>query len=238
VTFGRVAGTALADVAFGRLRGEFTAAADPARAPAMAAYMRDQFPFLGIPAPAQRRLAATALRDLPVPEEEDVVAFTATCWAAPEREFQYAACEYAIRHVRRCSAQFLDHTRTLLTTKSWWDTVDALAANVVGSLVRTHPPLVTVTDDWIDDTDHWLARTAIIHQLHAKERTDTARLFGYCARRAGDREFFIRKAIGWALREYSKTDAAAVRQFVAGHPELSPLSTREALKWLQRKERV
>jgi 3-methyladenine DNA glycosylase AlkD len=238
VAIGRVAGTALADVAVDRLRAAFASAADPARAVAMAAYMRDQFAFFGVPAPAQRRLAATALGDLPAPDEADVVAFTAACWAAPERELQYAACDYAIRHVRRCRDRFLDHTRTLLTTKSWWDTVDALAANVVGPLVRSHPPLISVMDDWIDDEDQWLARTAIIHQLHAKERTDSTRLFGYCARRAGDRAFFIRKAIGWALREYSKTDADSVRQFVATHPELSPLSAREALKWLDRKERL
>jgi len=204
----------------------------------MAAYMRHQFTFFGIPAPAQRRLAASVWRDLPAPTEADVVAFTAACWAEPERELQYAACDYAIRHVRVCGAGFLEHVRTLLTTKSWWDTVDALAASVVGPLVIAHPPLVTVMDDWIDDDDRWLARTAIIPQLHAKDRTDTARLFGYCARRAGDREFFIAKAIGWALREYSKTDAGAVREFVTTHPELSPLSAREALKWLQRKERV
>jgi len=139
--------------------------------------------------------------------------------------------------VRRCGDAFLGHTRILLTTKSWWDTVDALAANVVGPLVRANPPLVAVMDEWIVDGDHWLVRTAILHQLHARGRTDTDRLFGYCTRRAGDREFFVRKAIGWALREYSKTDAAAVRQFVTTHPELSPLSAREALRWLQRKER-
>jgi 3-methyladenine DNA glycosylase AlkD len=220
-----------------RLGDAFNGAADPGRASAMAAYMRDQFAFFGIPTPLQRRLAATALRDLPAPEEADVVALTAACWAAPQREYQYAGCDYAIRHVRRCTDRFLGHTRTLLTTKSWWDTVDALAANVVGPLVRANPPLVAVMDEWIDDGDHWLVRTAILHQLHARERTDADRLFGYCMRRAGDREFFVRKAIGWALREYSKTDAAAVRQFVATHPELSPLSAREALKWLQRRER-
>jgi 3-methyladenine DNA glycosylase AlkD len=230
--------TALAEATMVRLRDAFAGAADPERAVAMAAYMRDQFPFLGIPSPAQRRLAMTALRALPSPDEADVVAFTTVCWAASEREYQYAACDYAIRHVRRCGETFLDHTRILLTTKSWWDTVDALAANVVGPLVRAYPPLVAVMDDWIDGDDVWLVRTAIIHQLHARDRTDATRLFGYCARRAGDREFFVRKAIGWALREHSKTDAAAVRQFVATHPELSPLSAREALKWLQRRELV
>jgi 3-methyladenine DNA glycosylase AlkD len=230
--------TALADAALERLRAAFAGAADPERAPAMAAYMRGQFAFLGIPTPVQRRVATAAFRDLPPPTEADVVAFTAACWAEPAREYQYAACDYAIRHRGRCSAGFLDHTCTLLTTKSWWDTVDALAANLVGPLVQAHPPLVAVMDEWIDDDNDWLVRTALIHQLHAKDRTDTDRLFGYCARRAGDTEFFVRKAIGWALREYSKTDAEAVIHFVATHSELSPLSAREALKWLVRKERA
>jgi 3-methyladenine DNA glycosylase AlkD len=230
--------TALADAAMGRLREAFTAAAAPGRAPAMAAYMRDQFPFLGLPTPVQRGLARAALRDLAAPDEADVVALTTASWALPEREYQYAGCDYAIGHVLRCGPGFLDHARTLLITKSWWDTVDALAANVVGPLVRAHPVLVPVMDDWIDDDNEWLVRTAITHQLHAKDSTDTARLFGYCSRRAGDREFFVRKAIGWALREYSKTDAEAVVAFVATHGELSSLSAREALKWLRRKERV
>ena len=230
--------TALADAAMERLQVAFVAAADPGRAPAMAAYMRDRFPFLGLPTPVQRRAARAALGELPPPDDADIVALTAACWAMPEREYQYAGCDYAIRYWTRAGPGFLHHTRTLLITKSWWDTVDALATNVVGPLVRAHPALVTVMDDWIDDDNDWLVRTAIIHQLHAKDRTDTARLFGYCRRRAADREFFVRKAIGWALREYSKTDADAVAQFVATHGELSPLSAREALKWLQRKERV
>ena len=131
--------TALADAAMGQLRGVFTAAADPDRAPAMAAYMRDQFPFLGLPTPVQRRLARATLRELPAPDEADVVALTTACWAMPEREYQYAGCDYAIRHGRRCGPGFVDHVRTLLITKSWWDTVDALAANVVGPLCGPHP---------------------------------------------------------------------------------------------------
>ena len=235
MTRARGAATALADTAMERLRQAFTSAADPDRAAAMAAYMREQFPFLGVPVPVQRRLASEALRDLRTPSEREVIAFTTACWAAPEREFQYAGCDYAARHVGRGGIDLLTHTVGLLTAKSWWDTVDALAANVVGPLVRADPMRAVVTDGWIDHENHWLVRTAILHQLHAKERTDTQRLFGYCARRAGDREFFVRKAIGWALREYSKTDAGAVRQFVATHPELSALSAREALKWLPRK---
>jgi 3-methyladenine DNA glycosylase AlkD len=218
------------------LRAAFRVAADPERAATMAAYMRDQFPFLGLPAPRYRRLAAEVLRSAPVPTEADVVAFTTACWAADEREYQYVACDYAIRHVRRCTPAFLDHARYLITTKSWWDTVDALASRIVGALVEAEPRLVATMDDWIEDDDIWLARTALLHQLHYKGRTDAARLFRYCERRAADREFFLRKAIGWALREYSKTDETGVRRFVMTHRgKLSPLSAREALKWLDRK---
>jgi 3-methyladenine DNA glycosylase AlkD len=228
----------LAVIAVERLRAAFVPARDPARAEAMAAYMRDRYPFLGLPAPEQRRLARVALAGLPAPSEADVVAVTAACWAEPEREYQYAACDYAIRHVRRCGPGFLDHAGALITDKSWWDTVDALASRVVGALVLAHPPLGAAMDAWIDADDIWLARAALIHQLGYGARTDQARLFRYCERRAGDTEFFIRKAIGWALRQHSKTDAAAVRRFVAEHrDELSGLSAREALKWLDRPPR-
>ena len=99
----------------------------------------------------------------------------------------------------------------LITTKSWWDTVDALASRTVGALVLADPALRKTMDRWIRSDDIWIARTAILHQLFYKEATDTSRLFDYCLLRAGDNEFFIRKAIGWALREYSKTDEVAVR---------------------------
>jgi 3-methyladenine DNA glycosylase AlkD len=91
-------------------------------------------------------------------------------------------------------------------------------------------------DEWIGSADMWLARAALLHQLHYRDGTDADRLFRYCERRAADREFFLRKAIGWALREYSKTDAVAVRRFLALHSDvLAPLSVREALKWLDRR---
>jgi 3-methyladenine DNA glycosylase AlkD len=90
-------------------------------------------------------------------------------------------------------------------------------------------------DDWVEAENFWLARTAILHQLSAKRSTDAERLFRYCSVRSADKEFFIRKAIGWALREYSKTDERAVRSFVEDNAELSPLSRTEALKWLERR---
>ncbi len=109
--------------------------------------------------------------------------------------------------------------------------MDALAAHLVGPLVARHPELVSTMDAWIEDEDMWLVRTAILHQLGYKEATDAARLFRYCTAQAEHRDFFIRKAIGWALREYGKTDPAGVRGYVRAHEsQLSALSIREALK--------
>jgi 3-methyladenine DNA glycosylase AlkD len=215
----------------GRLTAAFEAAADPDRAVSMRAYMRDQFTFLGIPSPVQRTLAREVLAGLMPPTEADLGAVGLACWARDEREYQHFACGWLRRHVRICSPAFIDTTRHLIVKRSWWDTVDALAANVVGPLVTRHPPLVSTMDSWIRDENLWLARTALLHQLRYREATDAARLFEYCALRADHRDFFIRKAIGWALREYGKTAPDRVRAFVHTHERrLSPLSVREALK--------
>lgn len=131
----------------------------------------------------------------------------------------------------RCSSGFLPVTRHLITTVSWWDTVDALAAHVVGGLVAADPKLTADMDAWIVDDDLWVARTALLHQLRYKDHTDTRRLFAYCLRQSGHTDFFIRKAIGWCLREYAKTDPEAVREFLARERgRFAPLSVREALK--------
>jgi 3-methyladenine DNA glycosylase AlkD len=157
--------------------------------------MRDQFPFLGLPAPRQRALARTVLAGLDPPGEADLRAVALACWALPEREFQYFACDWLRRHAAACSAGFVDTARYLLTTKPWWDTVDALAAHLVGPLVRRHPSLLSTMDSWAADEDMWLVRTAILHQLTYQAATDTDRLFGYCAAQAGHRDFFIRNTL-------------------------------------------
>jgi 3-methyladenine DNA glycosylase AlkD len=212
-----------------RLESTYRAAADPALAVGMRAYMRDQFPFLGLRAPRQEALARTVLAGLARPSEGDLVAVARACWALPEREFQYFACGYLRRYQAVASSRFLPVVRDLVTTKSWWDTVDALAAHVVGPLVRRDPDLVSTMDSWIAGDDLWLTRTAILHQLAYGAHTDEARLFRYCAARADHPDFFIRKAIGWALRQYAKTSPRAVQSFVDATP-LSGLSRREALK--------
>jgi len=224
-------GTELSRLVLDGLTAAYGAAADPERAVSMRAYMRDQFPFLGIPGPRQAHLTRAVLAGVGRPTEDDLRAVALGCWALPEREYQYFACGLLRRHVKVCSAAFLDTTRHLIVTKSWWDTVDALAAHVVGPLVARHHELVSTMDDWIAEENLWLARTALLYQMRYKENTDATRLFHYCLTQAGHRDFFIRKAIGWALREYAKTEPAAVRTFVRAHePRLSPLSIREALK--------
>ena len=155
----------------------------------------------------------------------------ACCWRLPEREYQYFAVDLLRRYVRRLSSGFLPVARNLVTTVPWWDTVDALAAHVVGGLVAADPALTADMDAWIEDDDLWVARTALLHQLRYGERTDAGRLFAYCLRQSGHPDFFVRKAIGWCLREYAKTDPDAVRDFLAREGgRFAPLSVREALK--------
>ncbi|MFF4249247.1 DNA alkylation repair protein [Streptomyces sp. NPDC001822] len=223
--------SALADTVLYRLVRVYPEAADPERAAQAAAYMKNVAPFLGIPAPRRRELSRTVLAGTDRPDETDLTAIALRCWELPEREYQYFAADLLRRHSARCSAGFLPVLRHLVSTVPWWDTVDVLAAHVAGPLVMAEPELRTAMDDWIEDDSVWIGRTALLHQLRYRERTDTGRLFGYCLLRAGHPDFFIRKAIGWALREYAKTAPDAVRDFVDGaRDRLSPLSVREALK--------
>ena len=165
------------------------------------------------------------------PTEEELTEALHALWALDEREYQYVGCDVLARHQRVCGEEFLaGQAEWLIQTKSWWDTVDGLRAAVVGPLVSRHDELVAVMWRWVDSDDIWLVRSAIIHQLGYGRRTDEERLFGLCARRAGHPDFFVRKAIGWALREYAKYAPDAVRAFVAAHRnQLAPLSAREAL---------
>ncbi|MBL1082988.1 DNA alkylation repair protein [Streptomyces actinomycinicus] len=223
--------SALADTVLERLTAAYGAAADPARASAMRAYMKDVAPFLGIPTTARRALSRTVLAGTPRPDEADCTAVALRCWELPEREYHYFAVDFLRRHAGRCSSGFLPVTRYLVGTVPWWDTVDLLAAHVVGALVAADPGLTADMDAWITDGDLWIVRTALLHQLRHKERTDTGRLFAYCLLQSGHPDFFIRKAVGWALREYAKTDPEAVRAFMGRERgRFAPLTVREALK--------
>ena len=214
---------------------------DPDRAPAMAAYMRHQFPFLGVAAPAQQDAYREATAGLPRQLPEPLVAAVAAeLWRRPEREHQYLACHLVNRHAssRSATAALLGTLESLLATRPWWDTVDSLAAHAVGDVVRRNPELRTTMDRWVRGDDMWLSRSALLHMNRWKNATDQEWLFAACLHLAGHQDFFVRKAIGWALRELTKTDEAAVVAFVEAHrDELSGLSRREALMWLERRRR-
>jgi 3-methyladenine DNA glycosylase AlkD len=216
-----------------RLDDRLRPAADPVRAAGQAAYMRNQFPFLGLSAPVLRKLEREARKGLPRPSEGDLRSIATALWSRPEREFHYVARSYLVSNGAVPGPGFVPTLRELITTKSWWDTIDPLATRFTGGLVSRHPSLVELMDQWSRDDDMWLVRTAILHQLHYGAATDTDRLFGYCEAQARHGDFFIRKAIGWALRQYARTDPGAVRSFVEAHRStLSGLSVREAMKHL------
>ncbi len=219
-----------------RLRPAFREAADPERAVPMAKYMRDQFPFLGIPAPEHKRLLSAVTRSVGVrPDEADLDAFARGCYREAEREFHYAAVATLRSRSTTLTADSIPLVHHLVVTHSWWDTVDAIASHLAGGIVARHPRTVEVMDCWATSENMWLARTAILHQLRFGAETDAERLFRYCLARADEADFFYRKAIGWALREYARTDPEAVRRFCDRHQaELSALSLREARKKLDR----
>ena len=195
----------------------------------MRAYMKGIAPFLGIPAPERR----AAMKPLGRPTDSELVADCRALMTLPEREFHYVATEAMVSAAPKQSASFLGELEWFIRTTSWWDTVDHLAGGV-GTLVAMHPALVAEMDDWINDSDFWIARVAVLHQLGWRNRTDEQRLFRLCLARAHEKEFFLRKAIGWALRDYAWTNPSAVRRFVDEHrAELSGLTVREATKNLE-----
>lgn len=202
--------------------------ATPERAVGMSAYLKHRFPFLGIPTPARRAATHALIRD----SDERLIPAAQSLWQLPQREYQHVACDLLRKHVGRLGPQDLATLESLVTTKSWWDTVDGLAVTI-GDLVRRHPALAARMDELIVADDFWLRRVALLHQLAWKAETDEARLFDYCLRCTGEKEFFIRKAIGWALRQHARTRPDAVRAFLSANlSALSPLSVREAAKHL------
>ncbi|MCQ9352629.1 DNA alkylation repair protein [Corynebacterium sp. 153RC1] len=197
---------------------------DPVRAAGQSAYLKHQFSFLGV-ATTQRRAATKhivrALRDVGKPE---LLAQTRQLWQMPYREYHYVACDI-LRAYKHPLAP--DELRYFICTHSWWDTVDALV-KVVGANARSGEMLA-----WAKEENLWIRRTAILHQLGMRSETDPQLMAAIIEHNAADQEFFIRKAIGWALREYAKTNPDWVMKFLERTPELSGLSRREALKHLE-----
>jgi 3-methyladenine DNA glycosylase AlkD len=202
--------------------------ADAARASPMAAYMKHHFVYLGIATPQRREACKPLIRAY----DGDLLAAASALWKLNEREYQYVACDLLRQHARKLQANDLAKLEKLVTSKSWWDSVDGLVPSI-GELVLHEPQLSARMDELIAADNFWLQRVAILHQLAWKDKTDQDRLFRYCLHCADDKEFFIRKAIGWALRQHARVAPDAVRAFVKKHQNtLSPLSVREACKHL------
>ncbi|HHQ0294378.1 TPA: DNA alkylation repair protein [Listeria innocua] len=194
----------------------------------MEAYMKNQFPFLGIRATERKKLVADFLRENGMPD--DLLRLVVELFAEEELELQYAAIDLLSRYGKKQASEAIEIYEQLVTTKSWWDTVDGLAGTVVSNHFKLYPDLIPIYNEaWINGDNIWLARTAILFQLKYKEETNDELLFANCEKWLGSKEFFIQKAIGWALRQYAKVDSEAVRVFVNSHT-LAPLSRREALK--------
>lgn len=216
------------------VRCELAGRAVPERAPEMAAYLKTTMPFLGVSAPDIRAVAREAASRFPVADRTGYDAAVLALWRLPNREEKHVAVAVARHHRRFVDAESLPLYERLVREGAWWDFVDEVAQHLVGEALLKDPDAVwPAMDRWIDDEDMWVRRTAILCQNRSKEGTDEARLFAYCLRRAHEREFFVRKAIGWALRQYARTAPVAVRRFLDEHGgELSPLSVREAGKHL------
>ncbi|MBC1229685.1 DNA alkylation repair protein [Listeria booriae] len=202
--------------------------ADSDEKQAMEQYMRNQFVFLGLRSPVRRVLYREFVAEHGKPQ--DVIAVARELYGQPEREFRYMAIDMLSKVVKKQPREMLDFYEQLIVTEPWWDTVDLLASTLVGGHLQLYPDMIEAHNTkWIDGDDIWLARTAILFQLKYKDKTDAALLFANCEKWLDSDEFFIQKAIGWALRQYAKFDANAVLAFVESH-DLAPLSRREALK--------
>ena len=202
--------------------------ADDARA--MKAYMRSRFEFLGVKTPARRKAAKAFFKKHGGADID--WRFVRQAWEHPFREMQYAALDYLETRKNLLCPGDLPQLKKLAQSKSWWDTIDFLD-RLAGGLIAGFPETRPVILQWSRDEDIWLRRLAIDHQLLRKDQTDQHLLEQILVNNLNQTEFFINKAIGWALRDYSKTNPEWVKNFIRQHHgKMAPLSIREASKYL------
>ncbi|MRW84697.1 DNA alkylation repair protein [Pseudoduganella sp. FT26W] len=200
---------------------------DAARAPAMRAYMRGQFDFLGVGTPQRRAAAKPQIRALKGADADQLLAHARALWRLPQREYHYVALDLLALHWKELAVSDIPALLELVQDKSWWDSVDALAG-IIGDVLRGQHDYM---DAALQDKNIWVRRIALLHQLGWRDKTDVQRLFSYSLALAHEKEFFIQKAIGWALRDYARHAPDAVRSFTHKEKErLAPLSFREANK--------
>jgi 3-methyladenine DNA glycosylase AlkD len=210
----------------------FEANRNEANAGPMEKYMKNHFPYLGIKKPQRSQLEKQFFQETGLLKEPFNQEFIRELWAKDEREYQYTALVYLEKSLNKLEKTDLPFMEELMKTKSWWDTVDAIAPKPVGKIAEKFPEVVAETiDGWAIHENLWLRRAALLFQLKYKGNTNEELLYQYIRLNAESKEFFIQKAIGWALREYSKTNSASVKKFIEA-TKLAPLSVREGSKYL------
>ena len=197
---------------------------------AQKAYMRNQFEFYGIKTPLRHEIQKPFLAKSYLPPKTDLEEIIKTLWNKPQREYQFIAQELVFKYTQ----QFVENDIVLLefmvTHKSWWDTVDYIAVKLIGAYFTRFPEqLDNYIDRWLTSGNIWLQRCCLLYQLKSKDKMDTQRLQYIIQKLLGSKEFFINKAIGWVLREYSRTNPKWVRDFTENNA-LAKLSRREALR--------
>jgi len=216
------------------LKNSFEKNANPSQAVPMKKYMRDQFEYLGIQTPKSKILQKEFYDKYGLPEIADLDSILRDLWSLPQREFQYVAVGLLGRCDKQIPAKFIKTIEYLIVTKSWWDTVDSIAGGTVGMHFKRFPDVrEKYLAKWRASENFWLRRTTILFQLSYKQETDFELLCDIIRENLGSKEFFINKAIGWALRQYARIDSKAVKKFVKATKELHPLSRREAMKHLE-----
>jgi len=216
-----------------KLKQSFEANANAENQQQMEAYMRNLFPFHGIKAPVRKQLIKELVSAYKPFLQEHIRAVVLELYTFPQREYQYTAMELLQKFLNK-KYQKTDHTliTQLIITHSWWDSVDFLAKHVFGKYLLQFPDQKrALLDSYTESDNMWLNRAAILFQLGYKNQTDEAELFKQCTKHKDSDEFFIQKAIGWALREYAKVNPKAVLNFVE-NTKLKELSKREAIRRL------
>jgi 3-methyladenine DNA glycosylase AlkD len=210
----------------------FSAVANSSEAEAMSKYMRNRFQFFGIKSELRKMIQKELLSVHKLPEGEELKDFIEKIWALPQREPHYFAMEILEKPIKKADNSWMPLLENLISKNSWWDTVDAVASKLIGTYLIKHPEFrENYPEKWICSDNFWYRRTALLYQLKYKKDTDFERLKDFILRTAHEKEFFIQKAQGWALREYAKTNPEVVRNFVSENEKvLSPLTKREALK--------
>lgn len=194
----------------------------------MSRYMKGKFSFLGIKQPDRKKLSAGFIKSARSLPGKEIIAIADALWKQPEREYQYVALELLFAARKKFDGDFLELFDSLIARKPWWDTVDTIAVKLYGAyFAREKKPAQMIA--WSKSDQLWQNRTAILFQLMYKQDTDVDLLFNIIRRLQGNPEFFIQKAIGWSLRQYYRTDAARVKEFIATSG-IDGLAKREALK--------